>query len=155
MPIIQPPDTEAPLCQGDILNGPKLHITDVIGQERDGEAAALPGALCMVVSRPCVALRKNEIVVASVRKAQNKHSLSFDSFDEICDYFTCIRDGSEAPDVFYLGQIPTVPGCFVAHLGSLHTFKLPEEPKRTEFVKKKSNRDTLPRFFPGFASSYL
>jgi hypothetical protein len=47
------------------------------------------------------------------------------TFDDVRAFLTDLRDGTDSPDVFYLGQLPGHEGRFGARLDSLHTIQIP------------------------------
>ena len=136
MPIIEPiADPNTPLCQGDILKGVCLFSTRKTWEPGGGEGHARNNSLCLILSRPCVALRSEWMIVAAIEKYKNRPG-DFGSFDEAQQYFEEIRDGLTTPDQFYLGQLPNLDGSFCARFDSIHTVQLPpgQSGQRTDFI---------------------
>jgi hypothetical protein len=128
MPIIEPiADGNALLSQGDILKGVTLFSTRKSWTAEGGEAECTNRALCLVLSRPCVAAHDDWILVAAVEKYKNKPPADFESYDEAKQFFIEIRDGLTTPDQFYLGQVPGYEGNFCARFDSLHTVQFPSK----------------------------
>jgi hypothetical protein len=128
MPIIQPVnDPSTPLSQGDILKGVCLFSTKKSWAPNGGEPAPTPNTLSLVLSRPCVAAHGASIVVALIEQYKNKAPVEFSSYEAALDFFTAIRDGQTTPDLFYLGQIPNIPGVYCARFDSVHTIQVPKE----------------------------
>jgi hypothetical protein len=137
MPIIEDPGPSLPLSQGDILEGVPLFITKNVWPD-DGEAARIPHRLCLVVSRPCIAQHERYILVSAIEQYKNKLPSKFEDFDEACEFFKDIRDGTSSPDQFYLGQLPGHDGTFCARLDSFHTVFVPAKgTDRDAFVTKR------------------
>jgi hypothetical protein len=81
MPIIETlAEPTTPLSQGDILKGVRLFATRRAWQEGGGEPNNANPLLCLVLSRPCVAVRDDWLVVASIEKYKNKPPGNFESF---------------------------------------------------------------------------
>lgn len=101
MAIVETADPNSPLTQGDILRGVPLHATasDWAGGSEKSKA---PG--CLVISRPCVAAHKANVVVAAVEPFKTPVPKDADTFDAVCDVLESMRDGADSPDSFYLGQ---------------------------------------------------
>ncbi|MFO0640995.1 MAG: hypothetical protein U0183_17365 [Polyangiaceae bacterium] len=127
MPILIPPQLDAPLEQGDLLEG--VHFA-VAGE---GSATLEGPCFALVLSRNCNALRDAEIVVA---KVQHKSFQDFKvaTLEECRRVLSRIRDGRDAPDQFYLGELPGSKKRYVARLDSLHTIKLPAD--RQAYIAK-------------------
>jgi hypothetical protein len=164
MPIIEPlPNPQAPLSQGDILKGVCLCFTKRVWKGGGGEPGKLDGnSLCLVLSRPCVALRDEYLVVAAIEKYKTSPPGKFDSYEEAKEFFNEIRDGLKTPDQFYLGQIAGYEGKFCARFDSLHTIQIPKdstEDRRTFIAASRIGRlhqdfahDLHLRLFRAFAS---
>jgi hypothetical protein len=163
MPIIEPVnDPSTPLSQGDILKGVCLFSTKKSWAPNGGEPAPTPNALTLVLSRPCVAAHGASIVVALIEQYKNKPPAEFSSYEAALDFFTAIRDGQTTPDLFYLGQIPNVPGVYCARFDSVHTIQVPKEgtPEREAFLAatrigrldEAFSHDLHMRHFRAFAS---
>jgi len=114
----------------------------------------------LVLSRPCVARRASEIVVAAIEKYKNKVKLP-STFEEHKQVYTEIRDGLTTPDQFYLGQIEGQNEPFCARFNRLFTIAVPKEPqKRMDFVQRRRIarledsflHDLHQRMFRAFAS---
>ncbi len=141
MPILRRPDDDAPLSQGDILQGLRLYITG-----RDWSSPAAAGSLAeeaehckysMVISRPCVIAHKPTILVAAIQPVRGNVPGGLQSFDEVRAFLTRLRDGYGKPDRFYLGQIPNAePGRYYAHLDSFHTVVKPDAPALAAYLRE-------------------
>jgi hypothetical protein len=85
-----------------------------------------------------VLTHKPRVIVASVSRYADAAPKDLDSFAKVLRFLTFARDGVNAPDVFYLGQLLTLSGRFCARLDSLHTIELPSpgEPLRA-FLKEQ------------------
>src|SRR5262249_12972567 len=127
LPIIEPPDPQLPLSQGDVLKDVRLFFTKETWSEAGGEAGRLAQELCMVVSRPCCVAHKAMAIVAAVEKFSNRVPKDFQTFEDIRNFLTDLRDAPDAPDIFYLGQLPNYDGRYGAKLDSLHTIQLPPD----------------------------
>jgi hypothetical protein len=175
MPIVEQPNPDSPLSQGDILTGIRFFSTENCWSEKGGDSVKAPFNLCMVLSRPCVAAYKDTFIVAAVEQfkqsaprpteppSQTKGDLpkGAEGFDKLLSFLTGIRDGRTSPDVFYLGQLPRCTGRHAARFDSLHTLQTPRNPEEmTAFLKKcrigslnvDFCRDLHVRVFNAFAS---
>jgi hypothetical protein len=161
MPIIETPQPDAPLSQGDILSNVALFATKGSWEAKGGQAAVLKFGLCLVLSRPCVAAHKKHVIVAGIAKYPDAVPKNIDSFDKVLDFLTSARDGTSSPDVFYLGQLPGQTGRFCARLDSLHTIEIPDDlAQRVQFLTERRlftlhpdfARDLHLRVFGAFAS---
>ncbi len=140
MPILRRPDDDAPLSQGDILQGLRLYITgrDWSSLDAPGESAerAEHCKYAMVVSRPCAIAHKPMILVTAIDAVQGNVPSNVKSFAEVQAFLDDLRVGYGKPDRFYLGQIPNAePGRYYAHLDSFHTVVKPDEPVLTAYLK--------------------
>ena len=160
MPIIEPPNAELPLNQGDVLSGIKLYVTKSI-ESAGGKDTAQHGELCMVLSRTCVAGHKKTVVVAAVDKYPISTPSGLDSFDKVHEFLKRTRDGHGTPDLFYLAQLPGKEGKFCARFDAIFTVQIPEEAKaREQFLRDRRigilsvdfQRDLHSRLFGAFAS---
>jgi hypothetical protein len=154
MPIVVPlSNSDQPLSQGDLLKGIPLFASAT-----DGSAAAHTAPYCIVISRPCVALNKAQVVVALVERTKERPKLN--TYKEALEFFEDLRDGKGRPDMFYIGQLPNEPGSFSARLDSLHTIELPTGGARQKYVSAARvarldpafARDLHQRLFRAFAS---
>ena len=165
MPILDAPNEDAPLSQGDVLKGLRLHSTgsDWDDQKTPGGNAewARRYELCLVLSRPCVLEHKDEFLVAPVHAVQEQSPTDVTSLAEAEHFLTNVRDGKSCPDRFYLGQIPNSrPGRYYAHLDSIHTIAKPPADKLQQFLRNARIaalasdfvRDLHVRLFSAFAS---
>lgn len=161
MPIIEHSKPDSPITQGDILNGITLFVTLAGWLEEGGEPGKAPSKLCLVVSRPCVAAHKARLIVAGVQKYPDPVPRDIKSFAEVLDFLTNRRDGGEAPDLFYLGQLPGQAGRFCARLDSLHTVEVPSDvvtmarflkTRRIATLHRDFARDLHVRLFNAFAN---
>lgn len=160
MPILVPPDPEAPLAQGDVLKDIVLTITGV-----DGNPAVIGPGYALVISRNCNALRDERVVVAEIvhRSFEGDNLAKLVTLDDWRRFFSGVRDGRGLPDHFYLGDLDGDPNKrYVAKLDSLHTIEVPSEKnpkKRTAFIAKhrqyrldpEYSRDLQIRIFAAFA----
>jgi hypothetical protein len=137
MPIIEPHDPNLPLSQGDVLQGVSLFITKDSGEEAGGEAKKTAHRLCLIISRPCVLGHKPNAVVAAIEKMADNVPREVVTFEDILGFLTDLRDGTDSPDVFYLGQIPGHEGRFGVRLDSLHTIQIPAEAEQRAFTDAK------------------
>ena len=137
MPIIETVDHIEPISQGDILSGIQLYISGDCWEESGGQARATKQKYCMVVSRPCVAIHKPQLIVAAIEKYKVTLSDDVKEFDELVQVYTEIRDGTGQPDQLYLGQIPGNAGSFCARLDLLHTIQVPPQSRMTEFLRNR------------------
>jgi len=160
MPIIEPPVPELPISQGDVLNGVTLFITKESWAENGGDHKATGHKLCLIASRPCAVGHKPNAIVAAVEKMADKVPREVVTFDDILDFLTDLRDGTDSPDIFYLGQIPGFDGRYAARLDSLHTIQIPPENEQRAFTDQKRIgrlhtdfvRDFHTRIFRAFAT---
>lgn len=160
MPIIEPHDPNLPLSQGDILQGVSLFVTKDSAAETGGEARKTAHKLCLIISRPCVVGHKPNAIVAAIEKMADNVPRDVETFDDILGFLTDLRDGTDSPDVFYLGQVPGFDGRFGARLDSLHTIHIPPEPELSAFTDAKRighlhndfARDLHTRIFRAFAT---
>ena len=128
MPILVPADRDAPLSQGDLLSGVRLHLTDGDWRLPPDETAIQLEAetLALVISRPCAIAHSDQVVVAAVRKAQLTVPEDGRTFKSVKDWLARLRDGHVHKDGFYLGQLPGKhSGRYVVRLNSLHTILVP------------------------------
>ena len=87
--------------------------------EKGGEAVKAPGKWCLVLSRPCVAAHKKYLTVAGIAKSPDTTPKDLDGFEKMLAFLTEMRDGLGSPDLFYLGQLPTLQGRYCATTGQL------------------------------------
>jgi hypothetical protein len=146
MPIIETADADSPLTQGDVLQGATLAAT---AKPYDrGELIQTAHRYCLVISRPCVCAHKRYVVVAAVAKYDSALPADFEkTIDNAIDWLTSARDGRDAPDRFYLGQIEGQTGRFCALLDSLHTIELPEAQAERQDVVRRTRIGRLSRDF--------
>lgn len=156
MPIIETAIPDSPLSQGDVLSGVKLFRTNCA----DGESIACPDRFCLVLSRPCVAIHKPVVTVAAVEKYSPSIPKDVESFQDMLDFLTDLRDGTDTPDVFYLGSLPDEDGRFCARLDQVHSITLPSSNERQHFLRShrkatlngEFRRDLHLRLLRAFAS---
>ncbi len=125
MPIIETPHHDLPLSQGDILRGISLFATPKSWLHEEVTAKRTPHSLCLVLSRPCNVQHKAAIVVAAVERFSDSIPKEIESFDEMLDFLSAMRDGERSPDVFYLGQLPRMPGRYCCRFDALFTIEIP------------------------------
>lgn len=135
MPIIDPVNEALPLSQGDILRDVTLYSTECT-LEDGPRSKASKARLCLVLSRPCVVGHKAAITVAEIQKYSMDLPRDVSTFDDMLDFLTAIRDGSESPDVFYLGHLLGEEGRFCARLELIHTLHVPTDESPHEFVSR-------------------
>jgi hypothetical protein len=136
MPIIEQVAPDTPLTQGDILKGVSLFSTRK-AWENGGESVKSQAQLCLVVSRPCLALHGEWVTVTAIERYKNRPP-EFSSFDRAQTFYKEIRDGLTAPDNFYLGQIGGFEGSCCARFDSFHKIQLPKDgtDERAAFVRE-------------------
>ncbi len=160
MPILISVRPEGPLTQGDVLKDVPLYRTGGDWGVPTSVRAKSPFAL--VISRPCVALYKDAIVVAAIEWV-NVSIPKADTLDGVLSFLEELRDGIGMPDRFYLGQqIPTCDkeGRFFARLDSLHTVVVQRDQGFSDFLQRHRvatldedfRRDLHRRIFSSFAS---
>jgi hypothetical protein len=161
MPIIEPADSRLPLFQGDLLKDVRLFVTKETWEESGGESFKTAHKLCLVISRPCVIGHKPNVVVAAIEKMGDNVPRDVETFEDVLNFLTDLRDGPDAPDVFYLGQVPGYEGRFGARLDSLHTVAVPKDAaaqrrftdqKRVGRLTVDFARDLHTRIFRAFAT---
>ena len=126
MPILIAKGSTEPLSQGDLLEGINLYTT-----HEDGEQAYLAKKFkyALVVSRPCAAVNKGQVVVAGVEeRGVDLPGKLLEKIGTIADLqrrFTQIRD-LDGSDGFYLGPGPSADGKrLLARLDFLMTVMVP------------------------------
>ena len=161
MPIIEPVNPDSPLSQGDILQGVRLFATKECWNADGGSAVIANQKLCLVLSRPCVALNKDRVTVASIDQITDGVPGSVKTLEDVLSFLKDVRDGADSPDVFYLGEINGKPGRFAARLDSIHSIQLPSDNEvRTAFLRERRvgrlgidfARDLHVRLFRAFAA---
>ncbi len=161
MPIIEPAAADVPLSQGDVLADVRLFLTKDFGPDHAGDPLVAASRLCLVLSRPCVAAHKANILVAAIERYPDSVPRSIETFEDVRAFLTELRDGNEAPDLFYLGQLPGLEGRHAARLDSVHSIQQPrEEAARKHLLARKRlgrlniefARDLHLRLFRAFAS---
>jgi hypothetical protein len=162
MPIIEPAPPEDPLSHGDILKGIALFATPPEWTDVKKAAKNVDALGCLVVSRPCILQNKNRkqvIALAIDKYLENVPDVS--TLDLVLDFLEGARDGMDAPDSFYLGQIPDLgAGRLRARLDSFHSIRLPETAElkrllptlRVGRLCADFHRDLHTRVFSTFAS---
>ena len=134
MAIIELHSRGAPLSQGDILKGIRLFLTTKEADAGDYTPSESKFGLCLVLSRQCVLEHKKSIIVAGVTKYPDDVPTTL-TFQQLIDFFETVREGINAPDLFYLGHLPSLSGRYSARLDSLHTVELPLRPEdRQAFI---------------------
>jgi len=144
MPIIEPsPANSQQLLQGDILQGVGLYATACSWRDDGGESAKAPHKLCLVLSRPCVAMHKRTVVVAGIKKYSDAVPKDAKSFKQVREFLTNVRDGVGSPDLFYLGQLPEREGRFCARLDELYCVQVPPKPETLSIFLRERRIGTL------------
>ncbi len=161
MPIIETPNPDFLLSQGDILTGIRFFSTAACWGEAGGDSAKAPFNLCLVLSRPCVAAHKATFIVAAIEQFKSEGPKGADSFEKYLSFMTGFRDGRTSPDMFYLGQLPGRTGRHAARFDSLHSIETPRNSEDMKTFLKKCRiaslniefcRDLHVRVFNAFAS---
>jgi hypothetical protein len=137
MAIIEPVVAAEALSQGDVLRGIALYATD-LATSTDVKPQKIQGRYCLVLTRPCGVSHKDSIVVAAIEKYKPSIPSDIKSMQDVVDFLTELRDGTDSPDKFYLGELPGEKGRFCAVFDSLHTFKLPND--RSSIVAQRIGR---------------
>jgi hypothetical protein len=125
-----------------------------------GEGKKTKHKLCLILSLPCFVGHKPQAIVAAIEKMADSVPRGLDTFEDVLGFLTSLRDGTDSPDVFYLGQIPGFEGRFAARLDSLHTIQMPGEAEQEAFrIAKRIGhlhpdfvRDLHTRIFRAFAT---
>ena len=162
MPILIEASGDAPLTQGDILKDLALFATEANGGD-PGSSYKVKSPLCMVVSRPCAVLHKQQIIVAAIERVAVPLPREAKTLESVRQFLEELRDGGGTPDRFYLGQqIPNFheEGRFFARLDSLHTVKAPPAGQLAELLRVRRiatladdfRRDLHRRVFSAFAT---
>ena len=137
MPIIECPNENDPLSQGDILAGIHLFCS---GQPEGGNGGAAIRAetkYCIVLSRRCYLEHHTSAIVASVAKYPVEPPKDAKTLDDVLLFLTGTRDGYRTPDLFYLGQLPDKTGRYCCHFDQLFTIQLPPTgEQRDVFVRQ-------------------
>lgn len=127
MPILELPEPDVHLSQGDLLKDLQMHISS-----SDGHPKLIKQSLGLVLSRTCVIENKKKIIVAPVdvlqvpfSKEKDKEGSRARFFEHIINTLASVRDGDGMPDRFYLGNIPRVQNRLAARLDELCTIELP------------------------------
>jgi hypothetical protein len=112
-----------------------LHVTNA---DWTGASSLDKVDTCMVISRPCAAAHKAAMVVVPVRPLNVELQMLKDDFNKVLQFLEKkLRDASDMPDRFYLGELPdTNQGFFAAYLDSLHTIQLPESETLKTFLQE-------------------
>jgi hypothetical protein len=138
MPIIEITSPGSPLSQGDILKDVTLFVTGEVSSTSSGVPLASPHNMCLVLSRPCGIEHKSSLIVASVAKLKDDVPRELDTFAKVQSFLTGLRDGLSSPDIFYLGQLPTLAGRYGARFDNLHIIQIPPTgTERDAFVGSK------------------
>ncbi len=138
MPIIEIATLGSPLSQGDILKDINLFATGEVSNASNGVVKKSPHHMCLVLTRPCGIEHKESVIVTGVEKLKDDVPRELDTLKKILSFLTNLRDGLNSPDVFYLGQLPTLPGRYGARFDDLHTIQIPPVgPDRQAFVDSK------------------
>ncbi len=142
MGLIFEPEADAPLRQGDILEGVALYQTADDGEE----AVPVDVDYVLVLSRHCNAVRKSAVIVAAITEVtpEDFAKLSELSLDETRRYLAAVRDGDGTPDRFYLGPLPgREPRRACARLDLVYSIQIPEnDSARREWIASR-RRGTL------------
>lgn len=130
MPLLLPAIPDAPLKQGDILNG----ITLSVYHFELGPSPLKNISMALVISRNCHAVRRSDISVVAVKPWGNdfiatirKEEMGLDSARR---HMASLRDGDGTPDTFYLGELPSGSVRHIAKLDSIYTILVPDESSR-------------------------
>ncbi len=137
MPIIEAVNSQEPISQGDILTGIGLFESSRCWEEDGGQPARGAQRLSMVISRPCGALHGRCVIVAAIEKYKGSISSDVKTIEDLVKVLSLIRDGSQQPDQFYLGQITGETGSYCARLDMLHTVQLPPAAHLDHFLSSR------------------
>lgn len=138
MPIIEIAAADSALSQGDILKDVDLFATGQATSPSNGVAKKSPYNMCLILTRPCGIEHKDAVVVMAVEKLKENVPREVDNGKKVLSFLTGLRDGSQSPDVFYLGQLPRLPGRYAARFDNLHTIEIPPAgADRQTFVASK------------------
>lgn len=137
-----------PLEQGDVLQGIPVYSTDP-----DGAPAGSTPDFVLVLSRPCNALRDEQVVVATAlaRSLAGDNLKQIETASELKRLLAGLRDGKSYPDHFYLGDLVLASGAapkrYFAKFDSLHSIKVPGETRaRDAFIQKHRRYRLAPEF---------
>jgi hypothetical protein len=137
MPIVEAPDPDLPLEQGDILQGVRLYCTGKACDGDDASAKRFPDGKCLILSRPCNVAHSASIIVAAVSAYKGGTPSDADTFDKALNFLTTIRDGHRTPDLFYLGQLPDKSGRYCCRFDAVFTLEMPGKGHpRDSFVRE-------------------
>lgn len=131
MPILIPTSPESALAQGDFLTNLRFYETGTDGApvEQTGNG--------LVLSRDCVALRAESVLVVSVQDYTAQVPDPEASFDDFRRYLQAIRDGYGAPDQFYLGNISGNETRYCARFDFICSICVPQGPEeRAHWIAK-------------------
>ncbi len=137
MPIIEAVSHEEPISQGDILTGIQLFTSERCWEGDGGQPHRGAQRHCMVISRPCVALHKPCVIVAAIEKYKGSISDDIKTIEDLVNVLSEIRDGTQHPDQFYLGQIAGETGSYCARLDLLHTVQVPPKDQLDHFLSSR------------------
>lgn len=129
MPIIDDQvQADSPLSQGDILKDVPLFVTG-----EDGNPVHQPGSLCLVISRPCTAVRSRILSVAVIVQYPDVPKYAND-FRKLKKTLTSLRDGISIGK-FFLGHLPNHHGRFCADFTQIFSIVIPvDESERQRFI---------------------
>lgn len=124
MSILVEPIADGPLDQGDLLE----NITFCWADE-NGDAKFDTG-LGLVISRPCVTIRRPIVQVAVVKSTKLEVSKMIQdgvSLDRVRKRMFAVRDGDAQPDTFYLGPLPRKTSRVAARLDHIVSIEVPTD----------------------------
>jgi hypothetical protein len=138
MPIIEIVAPDSALSQGDILKDVDLFATGRAAEPPNGAPKKSRYSMCLILTRPCGIEHKDAVVVMAVEKFKDSVPREADNVKKVLSFLTNLRDGSQSPDVFYLGQLPKLSGRYAARFDSLHTIEIPPAgAERLAFIASK------------------
>jgi hypothetical protein len=159
MPILIPHDRDTPLTQGDLLGGIRLYYTNA----QDNPTSPTGPSYALVISRPCAAVNKAQVVVAIVKPhpMDIPKDLQEQPLKKLVTLLADMRD-ADGTDVFYIGEIPgSLDGKrYCAKLDFLTTLEVPVEvdaraawtnTRRKATLHPDFRRDLHTRFFLSIA----
>lgn len=135
------------LSQGDLLYQLALPISGESGTSIDPA-----DRFALVVSRDCVAIRRPEVVVASVQAIEDSKlphvSTTKRTFKDVWRLFRDVRDGAPSMlNTLYIGSLPGVAGRLVARLDRLFTIAVPSSDElRTAWIARHRKLRLSPEY---------
>src|SRR5262245_41689604 len=132
MAIVDPVGAGEKFSQGDILDKVTLYTTGK-SWETGGVAARAKYSQCLVLSRPCnCEPGRGPVIVLGVQRMKDQPPANivadkdYYSYEKALYFLKKHRDGHDAPDHLYLGQLPNLEGRYSARFDSIHTIEVPQ-----------------------------